>query len=130
MSTIDDTATSAADGPATGTSSGGAAGQAAGGAAEVPARGYDRVRGDSAPRVGLPSLDTLWFQVGGTLCNLACKHCFVSCSPTNHTHELMTLAEYVPTWKRRRVSRGQGVLLHRRRAFLEPGNRRHPGGDS
>ena len=47
----------------------------------------------SAPRVELKSLDTLWLQVGGTVCNLACTHCFVSCSPTNHTHELMTLAE-------------------------------------
>ena len=49
-----------------------------------------------APRVGLASLDTLWFQVGGTICNLACTHCFVSCSPTNHTHELMPLAEIEP----------------------------------
>ena len=47
----------------------------------------------SAPRVSLRSLDTLWFQVGGTVCNLACTHCFISCSPTNHTHELMSLAE-------------------------------------
>jgi AdoMet-dependent heme synthase len=46
-----------------------------------------------SPRVELKSLDTLWFQVGGTVCNLACTHCFVSCSPTNHTHELMSLAE-------------------------------------
>ena len=50
----------------------------------------------SSPRVGLDSLDTLWFQVGGTVCNLACTHCFVSCSPTNHTHELMPLAEIEP----------------------------------
>jgi sulfatase maturation enzyme AslB (radical SAM superfamily) len=48
---------------------------------------------ETAPRVGLASLDTLWFQVGGTLCNLACTHCFISCSPTNHTHEMMGLAE-------------------------------------
>jgi len=48
---------------------------------------------EAAPRVGLASLDTLWFQVGGTLCNLACTHCFISCSPTNHTHEMMGLAE-------------------------------------
>jgi molybdenum cofactor biosynthesis enzyme MoaA len=47
----------------------------------------------SAPLVTLGSLDTLWFQVGGTVCNLACTHCFISCSPTNHTHELMSLAE-------------------------------------
>ena len=48
------------------------------------------------PRVRLGALETLWFQVGGTLCNLACTHCFVSCSPTNHTHELMTLQEVRP----------------------------------
>jgi AdoMet-dependent heme synthase len=46
-----------------------------------------------APRVELTSLDTLWLQVGGTVCNLACTHCFVSCSPTNHTHEFMSLSE-------------------------------------
>lgn len=44
------------------------------------------------PAVELKSLDTLWFQVAGTVCNLACTHCFVSCSPTNHTHEHLDLA--------------------------------------
>jgi sulfatase maturation enzyme AslB (radical SAM superfamily) len=48
---------------------------------------------DTAPLAELRSLDTLWFQAGGTVCNLACTHCFVSCSPTNHTHEFLTLAE-------------------------------------
>jgi sulfatase maturation enzyme AslB (radical SAM superfamily) len=48
---------------------------------------------EGAPRVELRSLDTLWFQVAGTLCNLACTHCFISCSPTNHTHAMMRLAE-------------------------------------
>jgi AdoMet-dependent heme synthase len=46
---------------------------------------------EPSPRVELISLDTLWFQVGGTVCNLACTHCFISCSPTNHTHEFMPL---------------------------------------
>ncbi len=41
------------------------------------------------------SLDTLWLQVGGTICNLACSHCFISCNPTNHTHEMMGLGEVV-----------------------------------
>lgn len=45
----------------------------------------------AAPRVALRSLDTLWFQVAGTVCNLACSHCFISCSPTNHTHEFLPL---------------------------------------
>jgi len=48
------------------------------------------------PEVGLTSLDTVWFQVGGTLCNLACTHCLVSASPTNRTHEMMTLAQIRP----------------------------------
>ena len=45
----------------------------------------------AAPRVRLRSLDTLWFQVAGTVCNLACTHCFVSCSPTNKTHDHLSL---------------------------------------
>lgn len=37
------------------------------------------------PLVPLSHLDDLWFQVTGTLCNLACSHCFVSCHPHNHS---------------------------------------------
>jgi MoaA/NifB/PqqE/SkfB family radical SAM enzyme len=48
---------------------------------------------ESEPRVHLRALDTLWFQVAGTLCNLACTHCFISCSPTNQTHAMMRLEE-------------------------------------
>ena len=39
------------------------------------------------------ALDTLWFQVAGTLCNIECTHCFISSSPTNRSHAMMTLAE-------------------------------------
>ncbi|HEX7252074.1 MAG TPA: radical SAM protein [Thermoanaerobaculia bacterium] len=45
------------------------------------------------PAVPLVALDTLWFQVAGTLCNLKCTHCFISCSPTNHSHEMLTLEQ-------------------------------------
>ena len=55
-----------------------------------------RRRSPRAPRVELESLETLWFQVAGTVCNLACTHCFVSCSPTNRTHEIMTLDDVLP----------------------------------
>jgi len=48
------------------------------------------------PRAALDALDILWFQVGGTVCNLACSHCFISCSPTNHTHDFMSLAAIRP----------------------------------
>lgn len=43
------------------------------------------------PAAPLLALDTLWFQVAGTVCNLECTHCFVSCSPTNHSHEMLSL---------------------------------------
>ena len=59
----------------------------------MPTETSTATKAANTPRVALSSLDTLWFQVGGTLCNLACTHCFVSCSPTNHTHEMMSLAE-------------------------------------
>lgn len=39
---------------------------------------------DETPRVSFRGLDELWFQVAGTLCNLECAHCFISCSPRNH----------------------------------------------
>jgi molybdenum cofactor biosynthesis enzyme MoaA len=45
------------------------------------------------PYVPLLALDTLWLQVAGTVCNITCTHCFISCSPTNHSHGMMTLAE-------------------------------------
>jgi uncharacterized Fe-S cluster-containing radical SAM superfamily protein len=38
-------------------------------------------------------LDTLWIQVAGTLCNLSCTHCFVSCGPDATRHALMSRAE-------------------------------------
>ncbi len=53
----------------------------------------------SLPAVALPryptsplvALDTLWFQVAGTLCNIQCRHCFISSSPANRAHEMMSL---------------------------------------
>jgi molybdenum cofactor biosynthesis enzyme MoaA len=52
----------------------------------MPSRG-------KSPAVPLLALDTLWFQVAGTICNIECTHCFISCSPTNHAHAMMTLAD-------------------------------------
>ncbi len=47
-------------------------------------------RGHAAPAVPLTALDQLWFQVSGTVCNLRCRHCFISCSPENHSFWFMT----------------------------------------
>lgn len=46
---------------------------------------------ESAPAVRLRYLETLWLQVTGTLCNLACRHCFISCGPKNDTQPFMTV---------------------------------------
>ncbi len=45
----------------------------------------------SPPHVELSHLDHLWFQVAGTLCNLTCHHCFISCSPHNDSMGMLTL---------------------------------------
>jgi sulfatase maturation enzyme AslB (radical SAM superfamily) len=44
-----------------------------------------------APSVPLAHLDDLWFQVAGTVCNLTCRHCFISCSPHNHSFGFLDL---------------------------------------
>jgi MoaA/NifB/PqqE/SkfB family radical SAM enzyme len=43
--------------------------------------------------VPLVALDTLWFQVAGTLCNIECTHCFISSSPQNRSHGMLSLAD-------------------------------------
>jgi sulfatase maturation enzyme AslB (radical SAM superfamily) len=47
--------------------------------------------GSSDPVVLLAHLDDLWFQVAGTVCNLECCHCFISCSPHNHNFGFLDL---------------------------------------
>lgn len=44
------------------------------------------------PPVPLVALDSLWFQVSGTVCNLRCTHCFISCAPENHAFWFLDLA--------------------------------------
>jgi organic radical activating enzyme len=64
------------------------------------------VRRDDAPLVPLVALDSLWFQVAGTVCNLRCAHCFISCAPENHSYwflDLETIKSYLDE------SRGWGV---------------------
>ncbi|MCA9568979.1 MAG: radical SAM protein, partial [Myxococcales bacterium] len=38
-------------------------------------------------------LDTLWLQVTGTRCNIACRHCFISCGPKSTTHAVMSVEQ-------------------------------------
>lgn len=45
------------------------------------------------PAQPLHHLDQLWLQVAGSVCNLACTHCFVSCGPHEDRHAMMSRAE-------------------------------------
>jgi hypothetical protein len=42
-----------------------------------------------APEVTLAALDTVWFQLTGTLCNIACRHCFITCGPSEDRVPMM-----------------------------------------
>ena len=59
-----------------------------------------------APTVHLGHLDALWFQVAGTICNLRCTHCFISCAPDNHSFWFLGLEEVLG---RLEESKGWGV---------------------
>ncbi|MGH9469897.1 MAG: radical SAM protein [Terriglobia bacterium] len=45
----------------------------------------------NAPVVELEHLDHLWFQVTGTLCNIACAHCFNRSGPNVRTFEFLSV---------------------------------------
>jgi hypothetical protein len=49
-------------------------------------------KGKPRAQVALGSLDTLWFNTG-TLCNLACQHCYIESSPKNDRLVYLTAAE-------------------------------------
>jgi len=71
------------------------------------------------PIVTLAHLDDLWFQVTGTLCNLACTHCFISCTPHNRSFGFLDIAtiqryleESVPLGVREYYFTGGEPFLH------------------
>jgi hypothetical protein len=49
-------------------------------------------KGERRASVTLSRLDTLWINTG-TLCNLACRSCYIESSPTNDALAYLTLAE-------------------------------------
>ncbi|MEM7222326.1 MAG: radical SAM protein [Pseudomonadota bacterium] len=49
-------------------------------------------KGERRARVGLAELTTLWFNTG-TICNLACRTCYIESSPTNDSLVYLTADE-------------------------------------
>jgi uncharacterized Fe-S cluster-containing radical SAM superfamily protein len=53
---------------------------------------YTTAKGEVRAHVAMTGLSTLWFNTG-TLCNLACKSCYIESSPTNDALIYITRAE-------------------------------------
>lgn len=53
---------------------------------EVPAL----LPAQDAPELPFQDLDTLWLQLTGTRCNIACRHCFITCGPLEDRVPMMT----------------------------------------
>jgi len=49
-------------------------------------------KGERRARVGLKSLETLWFNTG-TLCNITCQNCYIESSPKNDRLVYLSLAD-------------------------------------
>jgi len=47
---------------------------------------------EEAAELPFQGLDTLWIQLTGTLCNIACRHCFITCGPTENRVPMMSRA--------------------------------------
>jgi AdoMet-dependent heme synthase len=72
------------------------------------------------PEVPLKELETLWMQVGGTLCNLECTHCFISCSPKNDTIAMMTLVQVEERLRESRELKVKDYYITGGEVFINP----------
>lgn len=72
------------------------------------------------PALELAGLDVLWIQVTGTLCNIACTHCFISCGPKNDSHPMMSRGEVVKLLKRAQAMGVKEYYFTGGEPFLHP----------
>lgn len=74
-------------------------------------------RGPVLPFLGL---DVLWIQVTGTLCNIACQHCFISAGPKNDSHPMMTTEQVLQTLEEARLAGVKEYYFTGGEPFLHP----------
>lgn len=72
------------------------------------------------PALDFVGLDVLWLQVTGTVCNLACTHCFITCGPKNDSHPFMETDEIVAALERGRELGVKEVYFTGGEPFLHP----------
>lgn len=79
--------------------------------------GHDPCAG---PVLKFSGLDTLWIQVTGTVCNIACKHCFIACGPKNDSHEIMETRAVLAVLDRAREEGVRDYYFTGGEPFLHP----------
>jgi AdoMet-dependent heme synthase len=77
-----------------------------------------------APEVRFRWLDALWIQVTGTLCNIACRHCFISCGPKADQVPMMSAEQVERALDEGRELRMRQVYFTGGEPFLHPELRR------
>ncbi len=76
------------------------------------------------PEVRFRWLDALWIQVTGTLCNIACRHCFISCGPKATQVPMMSAAQIERALEEGRALGMRQVYFTGGEPFLHPEVRR------
>ena len=90
-------------------------------AAPTEARIVDLAQHDApGPLVPFLWLDALWIQVSGTLCNIACRHCFISCGPKANQIPMMTVEEVRRALDEGAASGARQVYFTGGEPFLHP----------
>ena len=74
----------------------------------------------SAPCVNFRWLDTLWVQVAGTLCNIACRHCFITCGPKAFEIPMMTVGQVETALEQGRALGVRQIYYTGGEPFLHP----------
>ena len=76
------------------------------------------------PEVRFRFLDALWIQVTGTHCNIACRHCFISCGPKADQIPMMSAEEVEQTLEEGQTLGMRQVYFTGGEPFLHPDLRR------
>lgn len=77
-------------------------------------------RPEPGPTLPLAGLDVLWLQVTGTVCNIACRHCFITCGPKNDSHPIMDTAEVLAVLDQARAHGVKEYYVTGGEPFLHP----------
>jgi len=74
-----------------------------------------------APSTELKKLNNLWFLLTGFMCNLKCRHCYLNCSQTNKTRNILSLDKIKTTLesvKNEKTQELQEIYLYGGEPFL------------